>query len=77
MSKNVHSTKIEIFLKELNVSDVSKNYVSWLNDYEIVKYTEQKYKKHTLKNVKSFVFEKRKSKNEFLYGIYLKKKFYK
>ena len=41
MSKNVHSTKIEIFLKELNVSDVSKNYVSWLNDYEIVKYTEQ------------------------------------
>ena len=75
MSKNVYSTKIEIFLKELNVSDVSKNYVSWLNDYEIVKYTEQKYKKHTLKNVKSFVFEKRKSKSEFLYGIYLKKNF--
>ena len=40
-NKNRYSKYIE--LKELNVSDVSKEYVEWLNDFETVKYTEQRY----------------------------------
>ena len=66
--------KQKIFLKELTRKDVTKNYVEWMNDYEVVEYTEQKYKKHTTKNVTKFVINKQKSKNEFLYGIYLKNK---
>ena len=45
-----------------------------MNDYEVHKYTEQKYYKHSLSEIRKFVNKKNKSKYEFLYGIYLKKK---
>ena len=44
-----------------------------MNDLEVQKYTEQKYKKHSIADIKNFVRKKNKSKNEFLYGIFLKK----
>ena len=62
-----------IYLKELNKKNVTNSYVSWMNDLEVQQYTEQKYKKHTINDVLKFVEEKKKSKNEFLYGIFLKK----
>ena len=64
-----------IYLKELNKRNVTKLYVSWMNDLEVHQYTEQKYKKHTINNVLKFVEEKKKSKNEFLYGIFLKNRY--
>lgn len=48
-----------------------------MNDLEIHRYTEQKYTKHSLANIRKFVKKKNKSKNEFLYGIFLKKKDFK
>ena len=68
-------TKSEVLiLKKLNLKkDISKEYQNWLNDFEVQRYTEQKYKKHSLADVRNFVREKNKSKNEFLYGIFLKK----
>ena len=52
--------------------DVGNKYKKWMNDFKIHKFTEQKYKKHTLKDIKSFVAQKNKSKIEFLFGIFLK-----
>ena len=64
----------KIILRKLNLKkDISKKYQIWMNDLEVHKYTEQKYTKHSLINIKKFVSEKNKSKNEFLYGIFLKK----
>ena len=63
-----------ITLRKLNLSkDISDKYLTWMNDLEIHKYTEQKYIKHSLTQIKRFVKEKNKSKNEFLYGIFLKR----
>ena len=62
-----------IYLKELTTKNVSKVYLGWMNDYKVHKFTEQKNKKHTLKKICKFVERKRKSKDEFLYGIFLKK----
>ena len=65
----------KIILKKLNLNkDITKKYQNWMNSLEIHKYTEQKNKKHSLTNIKNFVIEKNKSKNEFLSGIFLKKK---
>ena len=62
-----------IILKKLDLkSDITKNYQDWMNDLEVTKFTEQKYKKHTLKDIRNFVREKNNSKNEFLYGIFVK-----
>ena len=60
------------FLKILKKSDVSENYVSWLNDYEVTKFTEQKYYNHNYKSVLNFVKEKYVSEKDFLFGIYFK-----
>jgi len=63
----------KIILRKLNLKkDISKRYQSWMNDYDVHKYTEQKYTKHSLANIRKFVMEKNNSKNEFLYGIFLK-----
>lgn len=63
--------KFIIKLKELEPKDVTKKYQNWMNDYNVVKYTAQSEYKHTYKDIVNFVKSKKKSKNEFLYGIYL------
>ena len=65
----------KIRLKKLNPSkDISERYKNWMNDPDVQKYTEQKYKRHTLKDIRNFVLNKNKSIDEFLYGIFLEKK---
>ena len=46
-----------IILKELNIKHVSKHYVDWLNDKTTMMFTEQRFKKHTFADVKSFVLK--------------------
>tara|TARA_B110000003_G_C16499013_1_gene476628 strand:+ start:331 stop:852 length:522 start_codon:yes stop_codon:yes gene_type:complete len=64
----------KIMLRKLNLKkDITIKYQNWMNDLEVHKYTEQKYKKHSINDIKNFVKEKNKSKHEFLYGIFIKK----
>ena len=64
----------KIKLRKLNLTkDISEKYLAWMNDFEIHKYTEQKYIKHSKTRIRKFVKKKNKSNNEFLYGIFLKK----
>lgn len=62
--------KLNIKLKELNPNLVSNKYIEWMNNYEVTKLTEQRFLKHTKKNVTNFVKEKKKAKNEYLFGIF-------
>ena len=67
-----------ITLRKLNLTkDISNKYLKWMNDLEVHKYTEQKYTNHSLTNIRKFVKAKNKSKNEFLYGIFLKRNNFK
>ena len=62
-----------IFLRKIDPKrDVGKEYLKWMNNYEVFKYTEQKNTKHSLSDIRKFVKQKNISKNEFLYGIFLK-----
>ena len=65
---------IIIFLKKLNeynhkkirsTENIDKNYLRWMNDFEVHKYTEQKYKKHTIQSIRKFVKEKIKGRQSF------------
>ena len=58
-------------LKVLSHKDVSDEYVSWLNDYEVVRFTEQKYAKHNKEGVIDFVKDKLNSNIDFLFVLYL------
>lgn len=60
----------ELFLRSLKVEDTSEKYLGWMNDIEIVKFTEQKNKKHNFQDIKNYVDEKQNSKFDLLFGIF-------
>tara|TARA_Y100000768_G_scaffold113266_1_gene83449 strand:- start:4599 stop:5147 length:549 start_codon:yes stop_codon:yes gene_type:complete len=62
--------KKNIFLKILSKKDVSKNYVNWMNDKEITKFTEQRNFNHKKKDIENFIHLKLRSVDEFLFGIF-------
>ena len=53
-----------IYLRELSVEDVSIEYMNWMNDYEVVKFTESRYVVHTLESLKEFILN---VKNDYNY----------
>ena len=60
----------QLTLKILSHKDVSDEYVSWLNDYEVVRFTEQKYAKHNKEGIIAFVNDKFNSNTDLLFGIF-------
>ena len=51
--------KNNIILKKLSLKNVNIEYLKWMNDYEVTKFTEQRFKKHSLSNIKNFVKKKK------------------
>ena len=45
---------------------LTERYVGWLNDPDVVRYSEQRHKKHTLKSVTDYYTAQNKSMNHFL-----------
>ena len=62
----------DIYLRELSEEDVSDDYVDWMNNPDIVKYTESRFTKHTLDSIRLFVTGCLESKSNILYGIFLR-----
>lgn len=67
----IKKKKYKIVLKLIKLNNITKSYVKWMNDYDVVQYTEQKFIKHNFTSVKKFVKEKIYSPIEFLYGIFI------
>ncbi len=65
---------MEVYLRKLTTKDVCKQYLKWMNDIKITQFTEQRFKKKKLSDLKEFIIQKSKSKNEYLFGIFVKKK---
>lgn len=61
-----------IYLRLLSPDDVVPNYVSWLNDCEVTKFLEIRWRVHTLDDVKAYVRAINESPHDFLFGIFLK-----
>ena len=57
-------------LKVLLPSDVTSDYVAWMNDIAVTAYTEQSDFKHTRSSVLDFVKAKLASASEYLFGIW-------
>ena len=63
-----------IILKKLIPNKhVSKNYVKWMNDPAINNFLEQRFIRHTKAKIKKYIINSNKKKNEYLFGIFLKK----
>tara|TARA_B100000963_G_scaffold358210_1_gene382312 strand:- start:54947 stop:55483 length:537 start_codon:yes stop_codon:yes gene_type:complete len=55
-------------------TEVTKNWVKWLNDKDVTKFSKNRFKKHTLKTQKKFLLSKLKLKNNLIFKIFIKKK---
>jgi len=45
----------QIFLRPLTIDDISDKYIAWMNDYEIVKFTESRFMRHTRESIEEYV----------------------
>jgi len=60
----------EIILKELNVSMVSSKYLQWMKSKNIMRYTEQRFEKHSILKIIDYIKAIKLSKNNYAYGIF-------
>ncbi len=61
----------ELILKELTSSDVTQQYIEWLNDFEVNKYLESRFIHQDEHTVKTFVEACQYSELHFLFGMFL------
>lgn len=61
-----------LLLRELEVGDVSDDYVAWLNDSEVARFLETRLSEQNTETVRAFVSAVRERANEFLFGIFLR-----
>jgi len=62
--KTIKSKKIEILRFRKN--HITKEYISWLNNKNLLKFSEQKFKKHTKKTCLKYLGSIKKTNNYFL-----------
>ena len=70
-AEKLPSPRQDMMLKELHSDHVTENYVAWMNNPEIVRYTEQKFMFHTMETVSKFVDEIWEAEDSFLFGIFM------
>ena len=46
---------MKIALKKLNLTHATQKYLKWLNNYNVVKFTDQIFKQHSLKLLKKYI----------------------
>jgi len=55
-----------IKLERLDIHHISDDYLNWMNDYEVVKYTESRHIVHTMESLKAFISQ---ANNAFNYCL--------
>ncbi len=60
-----------IYLKILSEENVSPDYHQWLNDYEITRFLESRWKYQTRDSVLDYIHYINKSENDVLFGMFL------
>lgn len=60
--------------KDINTS-ILNIWINWLNDKDVTKFSNQRFKKHTLVTQKKFLIEKLKKKNSKIFQIFYKNEF--
>lgn len=64
-------TTSRLVLKPYYAGMVTDDHVKWLNDPDIVRYSEQRHKRHTLESVQQYVNDIATTAGSHLWGIYV------
>ena len=63
---------MKIILSELKLKHATKKYLSWLKDPTTSTYTEFRFQKHSLRTIRRYIKDNLESKNNYLYGIFIR-----
>jgi ribosomal-protein-alanine N-acetyltransferase len=69
---NTKDKNAEIYLDILSEKKCSENYVSWMNDSDITRFLESRWKYQSDESVKQYIQYMNDSPNNFLFGIFIK-----
>lgn len=61
-----------ICLREIQISDVNKNYYNWMRDPEVNQYLESRFEKWSIKRLKNYVKEIKVNRDIFFWAIIVK-----
>lgn len=61
-----------ICLREIQISDVKKNYYNWMRDPEVNQYLESRFEKWSVRRLKNYVKETKINRDNFFWAIILK-----
>ncbi len=61
-----------ITLRILKIADVGEEYLKWMNDEEILRYTECRGRSFTAQDLKDYVQERYDNPADYFFGIFLK-----
>jgi len=61
-----------ICLREIQISDVKKNYYNWMRDPEVNQYLESRFEKWSVRRLKNYVKEIKINRDNFFWAIMLK-----
>ena len=63
--------KNRLEIKPLDGNTISKEYLTWMNDPEVLKFTESRWSIYNKNDLKQFVNNMNSSSNNYLFGIYV------
>ena len=61
-----------LFLRPLEIADVTARYLHWMNDPSVNQYLESRFVVQTMESLRDFVASTNQSPDNFLFGIFLK-----
>jgi len=64
----------DIHLKVLEVEDYSKEYLEWFDDEDVIRFSNNQYKKFSRKSQLEYIRNLNNDENNFLYGVFFKDK---
>lgn len=71
IERNIKINSDRIYLRKIELSDVSRTYVNWLNDSEVNQYLETRYENQTIDSVYKYVQKIIGTDNELLLAMCL------
>ena len=74
LKKIILEVNENIKLKPLTENDITEDYINWMNDLDITRYTEQRFQTHTFESVSNFLKHMSSSKSNLFFGIFFDKK---
>jgi ribosomal-protein-alanine N-acetyltransferase len=69
---NIKLESNRLYLREIQLSDVTAEYYQWLNDTEVTRYLEVRFEKNSIENIRDYVALLQNDQNNFLFGIFIK-----